>query len=169
LLKPIDGNKMVNTKTGEILYPETVYRSANEVIKICEAKNNNMTEKRIPWKTKDKFIKLYVDNLREIISELTGTETMVTMFIIPYIDYYSNMLKSSSGFPISNSDIVKISGFSEKYVSEIMDSLVTKRIFSRNRIGRGYQYFANPFIFTKGNRINATLFDMFKNYKHQKT
>lgn len=161
-----DGN-VVDTKTGERLTEEIVYLRHNEGVKTFVKPPERSTEKEhtIPWKTKDQFVKLYVDNLRSVVSELTGSETMVMMFMVSYIDYYSNMLRDEDDFPISNKDITRLTGFTERHVNELMDSLVAKRIFARNRVGRSYQYFANPFVFTKGNRINATLYAMFKNYK----
>jgi hypothetical protein len=150
---------------------ELVYHKANEGVKTYPISQQSKfeNERTIAWKTKDKFVKLYVDNLKEVVSELTGSETFIVMNVVSYIDYYSNMLKSNDGLPISSNDIGILTGYSEKHISELMDSLVTKRIFARNRVGRNYQYFANPFIFTKGNRINATLYAMFKNYKGKKT
>lgn len=171
LLKRLEDGRVIDSSTGELMIEEVVYRKANEGVKTYSMPKQSKfeQERTIAWKAKDKFVKLYVDNLREVISELTSSETFAVMSVISYIDYYSNMLKGYDGLPLNTADIATLTGFSEKHTIGLMDSLVTKKIFARNRVGRSYQYFANPFIFTKGNRINATLYAMFKNYKSKKT
>lgn len=167
LLKRLEDGRIIDTVTGELMVEEIVYRKESEGVKTYTiAKQSKFEEERtIAWKTKDKFVKIYVDSVREVISELTSSETFAVMSVISYIDYYSNMLKGNDKMPLNTADIATLTGFSEKHTISLMDSLVTKKIFARNRVGRSYQYFANPFIFTKGNRINATLYAMFKNYK----
>lgn len=170
LLQRLSDGRVIDSTTGELMIEELVYRKANEGVKTYSIPQQSKfeEERTIAWQTKDKFVKLYVDNLREIVSELTSAETFIVMSVVSYIDYYSNMLKGKNKQPLNTADISALSGYSDKHTISLMDSLVTKRIFARSRVGRSYQYFANPFIFTKGNRINATLFAMFKNYKSKK-
>lgn len=169
MLKPLKDGRYMEDTTGEIMVSEMVIHSTNEVITVKKKPDYGYKaqEVTIPWQTKSKFVKLYTDKLREVITILTSSETMVAMYMVSYIDYYSNMLKRPDGLPVSNKDIAEDSGFSEKHITELMKSLVSKKIFARTEVGRGYQYFANPYIFTKGNRINATLYAMFKNYQKQ--
>lgn len=171
LLKKLADGTVIDTVTGEVMIEETIYRKSNEGVKTYNIplQSKFEEERTIAWKTGHKFVKIYVDSVREVIPELTSAETFAVMSVISYIDYYSNMLKAVDKTPLNTADISTITGFSEKHTINLMDSLVTKKIFARTRVGRSYQYFANPFIFTKGNRINATLFAMFKNYKSKKT
>jgi len=166
MLKRLDNGKIIDDITGEEIIEELVFRRKNEIIKVHKVKEKRIepVEEKIKWKTGEHFVKLYVDNIGAVVSSLTGTEAWIAMLLAQYIKPISNMV-AINGNPISNSDISHMSGYSEKHIINLMDSLVTKRIFSRNRIGRSYQYFANPFIFTRGNLINSTLYDMFKNYR----
>lgn len=169
MLKPLADGRFMEDTTGEIKIQTVTIHSTDEVVSVKKKPEYGYKaqEPTIPWQSKSKFVKLYTDSLREVIEVLTNTEVMVSMYMVSYIDYYSNMLKRADGLPVSNKDIAVDSGFSEKHITDIMKSLVSKRIFARTEVGRGYQYFANPYIFTKGNRINATLYAMFKNYRKQ--
>jgi hypothetical protein len=95
LLKKLDDGRVIDTITGELMVEEIIYRKSNEGVKTYKIPQQSKfeTERTITWKAKDKFVKLYVDNLREIISELTSSETFIVMSVVSYIDYYSNMLK----------------------------------------------------------------------------
>lgn len=125
-------------------------------------------EGNVLWKPEDEFIKIFPDELNRIAFNLTGAETLTLIRLLGYIDFESGMLKKLDKTPLINSDIIKITSFSKVTVIDIMENLVLKRIFSRNKVGRTYQYFANPYIFFKGKYINKTLIDMFKDYRKPK-
>ena len=72
--------------------------------------------------------------------------------------------RTSNKRPLDNVDIKNMIKKSEQTVTLIMEKLINKRILSRNKVGRSYQYFANPYIFFKGKFINKTLIAMFKKY-----
>lgn len=131
-------------------------------------KDPNVPEDSILWKPENEFIKIFPDELNRIAFNLTGAETLTLIRLLGYIDFESGMLKKPDKTPLINTDIIKITGFSKVTVIDIMENLVLKRIFSRNKVGRTYQYFANPYIFFKGKYINKTLIDMFKDYRKTK-
>lgn len=119
------------------------------------------------WKPEDEFVKIFPDELNKIAFGLTGAETLTLIRLISYIDYESGMLKIDKR-PLLTKDIIEVTRFSKVTISDIMNSLVLKRILARNKVGRTYQYFANPYIFFKGKFINKTLLEMFKDYKKEK-
>jgi hypothetical protein len=125
-------------------------------------------EGNILWKPEDEFIKIFPDELNKIAFNLTGAETLTLIRLLGFIDYESGMLKKPDKSPLLTTDIIKITGFSKVTVIDIMENMVLKRIYSRNKVGRTYQYFANPYIFFKGKYINKTLIDMFKDYRKPK-
>ena len=47
----------------------------------------------------------------------------------------------------------------------MINGLIEKDILYKGRNSRNVQYFANPWLFCKGNRINKVLKTMFKNYE----
>jgi hypothetical protein len=133
--------------------------------RIVRKKSIEFLKDTITWKTKDPFIKMFPESLRVVALNSSGTELAIIMSLVECIDYDTGMLSSHKGFPITNIDIEDITGFNKKTIIVAMDNIVCNKIFSRNKVGRSYQYFANPFIFMKGKRITTTLHAMFKNYK----
>lgn len=113
-----------------------------------------------------KFVKICIDCIPRLSELLTGSALGTMLALTPYIQYNSNIIaKNNSGRPLKNSDVERIMRYSNKTVKVIMDELVDKRVLFRGRTGTSYQYYANPYIFTKGRRINKTLEVMFKGYK----
>lgn len=133
--------------------------------RIVRKESVEFLKETIPWKIKDPFIKMFPESLRVVALNSSGTELAIIMSLIECIDYDTGMLSSHKGFPITNIDIEEITGFNKKTIIIAMDNIVCNKILSRNKVGRSYQYFANPFIFMKGKRITTTLHAMFKNYK----
>jgi len=123
---------------------------------------------KVLWKPEDAFVKVFPEELARVATKLSGTETIITMMLMAYISYDSGMLTKGGGYPLTHDDIQRITGYLKKAVIVNMDKLVKKKVFSRNRVGHAYQYFANPYIFFRGKYINNTLVDMFKSYKQGK-
>lgn len=148
---------------------DKVRNIGNLAVDVEEPEGDTETaEGNILWKPEDEFIKIFPDELNKIAFNLTGAETLTLIRLLGFIDYESGMLKKPDKSPLITTDIIKITGFSKVTVIDIMENMVLKRIYSRNKVGRTYQYFANPYIFFKGKYINKTLIDMFKEYRKPK-
>jgi hypothetical protein len=157
-------NSGVNTDGIYFGINDNIRKSGKQ--ELCEENEEEQeSEGNVLWKPEDEFIKIFPDELNRIAFNLTGAETLTLMRLLCYIDFISGMLKKQDKTPLANADIISITGFSKVTVIEIMDNLVIKRVLSRNKVGRAYQYFANPYIFFKGRYINPTLIAMFKDYK----
>jgi hypothetical protein len=61
--------------------------------------------------------------------------------------------------------LVEITGLSRGAVYDAINSLIRKDIIYKGRNSKNRQYFVNPWLFCKGNRINKVLKTMFKNYR----
>ena len=122
------------------------------------------------WRDGDEFIKLFTSDLAEIVDGLTGPEAFVLFALIPFISYETGMLTVGKTYkrPLINDDIRSMTKKSDTTVAVIMEKLVEKRLLSRNKVGRSYQYFANPYIFFKGKFINKTLIAMFRKYAEER-
>ena len=116
------------------------------------------------------FIKLFTSQLKKLKNKITQTETMIVLDLIHHISYESGMLsktgKNDDRYPLTNADIIKLTEFSECVVIKSMIHLVSVGVFARTKAGKNFIYFANPYIFCKGIRINKTLVDMFKKFKN---
>jgi len=119
------------------------------------------TEKWIP---ESSFIKTYPKALKKASSKMTGTECFIAITLIAYINYTTGMLINNNNQPLKRKNMLRIFDMTEKTFDNNMKSLVRKGIFSKNKVGRETQYFANPYLFTKGNKINKTLKSMFRNH-----
>ena len=74
-------------------------------------------------------------------------------------------MQYDNGEDIGSEDLVAITGLSRSVVYQTINSLVNKDILYKGRNSVNRQYFANPWLFCKGNRVNKVLKTMFKNYR----
>jgi hypothetical protein len=109
------------------------------------------------------YIKTYVKPMFELSKTLSGSEMQMIHFLTAYISYESGMLKHGNGKPVTRGYIADATGMSIKSVDRILHNLRDHQVLGRNVVGREVQYFANPYLFMRGRRINKTLHDMFKN------
>lgn len=110
----------------------------------------------------------YKGNLQEIkkwLTDLSPNEKAILFTISPYVGYDDCCLKHENGNMITFDCIVELSGLSRSTVSEVMNSLILKDIIYKGKNGKERQYFVNPWLFAKGNRINKVLKTMFRNYR----
>jgi len=181
LLQRLADGTLLDDITGEILREESTYLYPNEVMKVVNLEkaarskgvNRHVAKKILDptlerWCKGYQYTKVFSDTMNVVGKELSGAECKIIMLLLSYIRYDSGMIATLKGNPLTNQDIVEIVKMSKRTVSDIMDGLVKKRIFARNRVGVCNQYFANPYIFLRGNYINKTLKAMFKNYHNPK-
>lgn len=122
-----------------------------------------------PWKTHFTFVKVFPKELKKFKSKLTSTDLFIIIDLLPHISYKSGMLtvsgKNDVRCPLLTKHISEITGFSKRAVLLSLGHMVELKLISRNKTGKGYQYFVNPHVFFKGAKINDTLIAMFKDYE----
>ena len=111
------------------------------------------------------FYKGNVKEIQAIMKELNVYEKAFLYSIVSYIGYDDCCLKFNNGAELSFEKMVEISGISKGKLSETVKSLIDKDILYKGKNSKNTQYFVNPWLFCKGNRINKVLKTMFKNYK----
>ena len=147
--------------------------------RVVETDENGQITKEYSYKVDDNvivfnkdrnFIKLFTSQLKKLKKKVSQTETLILLDLTHYISYESGMLtktgENDSRYPLTNKDIEKITEFSPGVVIKSMIHLVDVGVFARTKVGKNYIYFANPFIFCKGVKINKTLIDMFKKFRN---
>ena len=110
----------------------------------------------------------YKGNLQEIkkwLKDLTPNEKAVLFTISPYVGYDDCCLKHENGNMITFDIIVELSGLGRGTISETLNGLIDKDILYKGKNAKERQYFVNPWLFAKGNRINNVLKTMFRNYR----
>lgn len=171
--------RIIEKTTGEILADE----DEGDRVKITYMKENsiNAFKKKLESDTERKINELstgnyemwnlevfYKGNVKEIqaiMKELNVYEKAFLYSIVPHIGYDDCCLKFNNGNELSFEKMVEISGISKGKLSETIKSLIDKDILYKGKNSKNTQYFVNPWLFCKGNRINKVLKTMFKNYK----
>lgn len=141
--------------TGEICEGDRIIRKAS-----VEYLNTTQV-----WRL-DSFFMGHVGEIGNWAQELSTHECAFLFKIVTYIGYEDCCLKYSNGKPLGTEDLVKITGMPKATVYRVINSLTKKDILCRvKNSSKERQYFINPWLFCKGNRINKVLKTMFRNYK----
>jgi hypothetical protein len=111
------------------------------------------------------FMKMYTKEIQLWMNDLSSTEKVFLFSIGWCISYDDCHLQYANGIDIGSEDLVKITGLSRPVVYQTIASLIKKDILYKGRNSKNRQYFVNPWIFCKGNRISKVLKTMFKNYR----
>lgn len=116
------------------------------------------------WKM-EQFFKGHIGEIKKWMDELSVYEKSFLFSIVPYISYDDCHLQYGNGRDIGTEDLVGITKMARRMVYEVINSLTEKDILYRGKNSKNRQYFVNPWLFCKGNRINKVLRTMFKNYR----
>jgi hypothetical protein len=116
------------------------------------------------WKI-EHFYKGNINEIKKLNEELTIYEMGLLYALAPYVNYEDCCLKHGNNIELNLEDIVRLARISRGKTSETLNKLFKKDVLYRGKNSKGIQYFINPWLFCKGNRINAVLKTMFKNYQ----
>ncbi len=151
---------IVDTDTGEI--KNEIH--AGDKCKITRKESIEYLSQFRDWKI-EHFYKGHIEEIRQLMKELSTVEKAFLFSIAPYVGYEDCCLKYDNGNELSFDDMVKLTGLSRGTLSNVITGLIKKDIIYRGKNSKSRQYFVNPWIFCKGNRINKVLKTMFRNYK----
>lgn len=150
---------IINLETGEVLNE----LNEGDKAKIIKKATLNYLETTQEWDIP--FSKCNHEELKKLILDLNTYERSLLFTLGIYVNYTDCCLKHSNDKELEWKFILKISGMSESQLSKTMNKLIKKDIIYKGKNSEGIQYFVNPWLFCKGNRINKVLQTMFKNYK----
>ena len=149
---------VVNKSTGELTC------ELHKGDKILRDKTTEYLNNTDEWKLKN-FYKGNSDELNLLIPELSDRENLFLLRMAQYVGYEDNCLKFGNGQELQIDNFIKITGFGRSTVFKVLNRLEKKDIIYKGSNSKGTQYFINPWLFCKGNRINKVLKTMFKNYR----
>lgn len=156
---------VICSKTGEI---DTVLSEGDRIVRKASTRAANEKKEKdksfMSWNVEN-FIKANIPEMQLLLKELSSSEKAFLFSISPYISYEDCHLQYRNGVDIGTSDLIDITGMSRSLVYEMINSLVQKDILYKGKNSRNRQFFVNPWLFSKGNRVNRVLRTMFKNYK----
>jgi hypothetical protein len=149
---------ILDKKTGEIkdLPP-------GSTAKIITPEQKEFLENTQEWDIP--FSKCNSDELKKLMLDLSIYERSLLFTLGVYVNYTDCCLKHVNGKELDWEFIRSISGMSESQLSKTMNKLRKKDIIYKGINSEGIQYFVNPWLFCKGNRINRVLQTMFRNYQ----
>jgi hypothetical protein len=111
------------------------------------------------------FYKGNIDEIKQLNEDLTNSEMGILFAIIPYINYDDCCLKFENGKELGFDDMISLGKLSRGKTSEVLNELRKKDVIYKGLNSEGLQYFVNPWLFCKGNKIDKVLKTMFKNYR----
>ena len=150
--------KIIDAATGEII------DTLNTGDRILRKASIERLENYQKWNIKH-FYKANIDELKQLNKDLTISEAGFLFKILPYINYEDCLLCHKNGKDINGTDLSNISGLSYNRTLQLLAALIKKDVLYKGKHSKGNQYFVNPYLFVRGNKINTVLKTMFKNYK----
>ena len=148
---------IIDMETGEIL------QQFNEPYEVRTGGQINYLRSHAILNKEREFTKVFPD-LSEVVDDLSSPAAKFLCKLIGYVRYTSNLIAYPNGVPLTHKNISEIMKCSMVTTKRVMSELVDRKVVARCRVGKSYKYFANPYIFCKGMRFNATLVEMFKSY-----
>lgn len=125
------------------------------------------------------FVKLYDDILEELNKHLSGAEFIFTMRLAKHVSYKDCILRTNgnpNGKILDAKDIAALLEMDDSNVRRLISSLVKKGVLGRHTTGckddpskQFKTITCNPFIFTRGNKINDTAMSLFINSRWNTT
>jgi hypothetical protein len=162
------GRIIIDEETGQIesrMFPgDRILRAKSlEAYKKNEQKRklNNSIE---PFELENYF-KGHVNEIVKLMKELSQNERAFLFSVAPYVGYEDCCLKYPNGRELDSEALEKITGMSTRTLYRTLFDLIKKDIIYKGKNSYTRQYFVNPWIFCKGQRINKVLKTMFKNYR----
>jgi len=151
---------IVSTETGEV----TNEIHAGDRVRITRQESLEYLSQFKEWKL-EHFYKGHIDEIKKLMKELSANEKAFLFAVALYVGYEDCCLKYSNGKDITTDDLIELTGLGRSTTFRTIASLVDKDILYRGRNSKNRQFFVNPWLFCKGNRINKVLKTMFKNYR----
>jgi hypothetical protein len=116
------------------------------------------------WKI-EHFYKGHIEEIKKVMAELNVYEKAFLYSIAVYVGYEDCCLKYENGNDITTDDLIHLTGLSRSTLFDTINNLSKKDIIYKGKNSKNRQFFVNPWLFCKGNRINKVLKTMFKNYR----
>ena len=121
----------------------------------------------------ENFVKLYDDILEELNKHLSLAEFNFTIRLAKHVSFKDCILRTNGnplGKILDAKDIAVLLEMDDSNVRRLISSLVKKGVLGRHTTGckddpskQFKTITCNPFIFTRGNKINNTAFSLFAN------
>lgn len=156
------GDRVLRKKSAEFLAIKEKYGRDKALEEIKESQKDKTVYMNC---LTDTFTKADTKEFKCLLKELDVYEKAFLLSVMPYVGYEDCAIKKDNGSPLNMKDFVSVSGISERKLFDVIGSLKDKCIIYKGKTGNEIQYFMNPWLFSKGNKLNKVLKYMFRNYK----
>lgn len=82
--------------------------------------------------------------------------------LLKYVGYMDGILRFNNGIYLTNKSISKIFGISERNTIKILNDLIKEDVIHKHKKKNKNYYTFNPWIASKGKRVNTDLYNEFK-------
>lgn len=117
----------------------------------------------IPLNNGREFVKLFPDVSAALSRRLTPIELSVLFLVIPFIGMNSGILVHGNGEFVTRKYLVALTEgqYSTRALDRALSGLVAKGVLAKCYIRGKTAYIANPYLFQRGSKANATLLTLF--------
>lgn len=155
---------IIDTETGEIL---DELNKGDKIVRASSVEYLKTTVDMVEFND-CKFMKLQQSFIDEI-KGFNNSEITMCLYLMSWTKYGTGLISYSNGKIMRSSDIAKQIGIDVRNVQRILKSLCDKEIICREKSGKGYAYYMNPFVCVKGSRVDKWLVKKFEYSKFNKS
>jgi hypothetical protein len=151
---------VINSETGEIL---TALKDGDRILRATSIASNAEFEV-IP--VSESFTKLYHKIILTLIEcELSASELIVFMHLAVNLRYMSNVAKYHNGKLITRMNLQQDLQLSEPTVKRSVYGLIKAGLIVEASTTEGKVFIVNPYVVMVGDKVNKTIFDLFRKSK----
>ena len=156
--------QVVDDETGEIVCSLAELIELNKKGKKSYDMTNRIKIEKVP--DGELFSKLYHKIMSTLAkTSLTASEVMVFLYLATNIKYMSNVAKCDNGMFV-NRDILRSElELSSRTIKASVHRLIKEGLVIEVITQEGRAFIVNPFVVSIGNKINKTIYDLFRKSK----
>lgn len=128
---------------------------------------------KVKWKPNSKFVKLFISEMEKLMKNKTITVEMLGFLTLltPYLNYEDSCLINKDETPMSQNDIIKLTGWGRNKVSQTIKALIELEVIyeqKQENDRRRSKYYLNPNLFFKGQKIDKEVKKYYDDKKKSK-
>lgn len=153
----------VDSETGEIT--PLIIDTGDRVVRSRSVQSyKEIREEYVALNEGRPFIKLFPDMAAALMERLTATEMQTLFLLLPYVGMNSGILMHQNGKFLTRKHLISCyaDARSTRTLDRSMQGLVKKGVLAKCYIQDKMAYIANPYLFQRGSKANATLLTLFE-------
>ena len=128
---------------------------------------------KVKWKPNSKFVKLFISEMEKLMKNKTITVEMLGFLTLltPYLNYEDSCLINKDETPMSQNDIIKLTGWGRNKVNQTIKALIELEVIYEQKQEadkRRSKYYLNPNLFFKGQKIDKEVKKYYDDKKKSK-